>query len=212
MKKQAEIYFERKGLRIAPSYNPAFVIWLKETVPPSRRVWTQESREWWIDGEFAERVLDQLGRFFTVFETDDRSFRDKENRWDHKRARAEFDRTQQAQKEAYEGMGGKGGQDRRNTNHSKYKSYHDPYSSREKSSSYSAPPPPPRDHGGSHRRSITYDTAWGILGVVRGSDAVTIKLAWRAKAVEHHPDRNGGTEEAQERMKEINAAYDLLKR
>src|ERR1700755_1079659 len=49
-----------------------------------------------------------------------------------------------------------------------------------------------------------------ILGVGRGADDAGLKAAFRKLAMEHHPDRNGGCEEASGRFKEINEAYSIL--
>lgn len=49
-----------------------------------------------------------------------------------------------------------------------------------------------------------------ILGVERGCDAGALKSAFRKLAMEHHPDRNGGCEEAASRFKEVNEAYSVL--
>jgi molecular chaperone DnaJ len=49
-----------------------------------------------------------------------------------------------------------------------------------------------------------------ILCVDRGCDAAGLKAAFRKMAMEHHPDRNGGSEEAEGRFKEINEAYSIL--
>ncbi len=49
-----------------------------------------------------------------------------------------------------------------------------------------------------------------ILGVPRGSDDAALKAAFRKLAMEHHPDRNGGSEESAGRFKEINEAYSIL--
>lgn len=49
-----------------------------------------------------------------------------------------------------------------------------------------------------------------ILGVSRGCDDAALKAAFRKLAMEHHPDRNGGCEEASGRFKEINEAYSVL--
>jgi molecular chaperone DnaJ len=51
-----------------------------------------------------------------------------------------------------------------------------------------------------------YDT----LGVSRGCDAAALKVAFRKLAMEHHPDRNDGCEDASSRFKEINEAYSIL--
>jgi molecular chaperone DnaJ len=49
-----------------------------------------------------------------------------------------------------------------------------------------------------------------ILGVSRGCDDAGLKAAFRKLAMEHHPDRNGGCEDAAGRFKEINEAYSVL--
>lgn len=49
-----------------------------------------------------------------------------------------------------------------------------------------------------------------ILGVERGADDSALKASFRKLAMEHHPDRNGGCEEAEGRFKEINEAYSVL--
>ena len=51
---------------------------------------------------------------------------------------------------------------------------------------------------------------YDILGVQRGCDDVALKSAFRKQAMEHHPDRNGGCEDASSRFKEINEAYSIL--
>lgn len=49
-----------------------------------------------------------------------------------------------------------------------------------------------------------------ILGVTRTIDDAGLKSAFRKLAMEHHPDRNGGCENAAGRFKEINEAYSVL--
>eukprot|EP01030_Chromulinospumella_sphaerica_P017361 gene17361-17189_t len=51
---------------------------------------------------------------------------------------------------------------------------------------------------------------YDILGVTRGADDAALKSAFRKQAMEHHPDRNGGCEDASSRFKEINEAYSIL--
>ncbi|MDP1737350.1 MAG: molecular chaperone DnaJ [Caulobacter sp.] len=51
---------------------------------------------------------------------------------------------------------------------------------------------------------------YDILGVQRGADDAALKSAFRKQAMEHHPDRNGGCEDASARFKEINEAYSVL--
>ena len=45
---------------------------------------------------------------------------------------------------------------------------------------------------------------YDILGVDRGCDEAGLKAAFRKQAMEHHPDRNGGCEDAEGRFTEIN--------
>jgi molecular chaperone DnaJ len=49
-----------------------------------------------------------------------------------------------------------------------------------------------------------------VLGVDRGIDAAGLKSAYRKLAMEHHPDRNGGSEESMARFKELSEAYSVL--
>jgi molecular chaperone DnaJ len=50
-----------------------------------------------------------------------------------------------------------------------------------------------------------------ILGVPRNADGETIKKAYRRLALEHHPDRNGGSKDAEERFREATEAYEVLR-
>ena len=50
-----------------------------------------------------------------------------------------------------------------------------------------------------------------ILGVQRKATADEMKAAFRKKAKELHPDRNPGDEKADQRFRELNEAYDVLK-
>jgi molecular chaperone DnaJ len=51
---------------------------------------------------------------------------------------------------------------------------------------------------------------YDILGVERGASPDEVKTAFRRLAQRFHPDKNPGDEQAQQRFKEINAAYQLL--
>ncbi len=49
-----------------------------------------------------------------------------------------------------------------------------------------------------------------ILEVPRGADVQEIRKAYRRLAMRHHPDRNQGSREAEERFKEVTRAYEVL--
>lgn len=49
-----------------------------------------------------------------------------------------------------------------------------------------------------------------ILGVEKSADDHAIKRAYRKLAIVHHPDKNQGNKEAEERFKDISEAYDTL--
>lgn len=49
-----------------------------------------------------------------------------------------------------------------------------------------------------------------ILGVDRSADDAGLKSAYRKLAMEHHPDRNNGCQEAAARFKEVNEAFQVL--
>ncbi len=49
------------------------------------------------------------------------------------------------------------------------------------------------------------------LGVGRQASAGDIKAAFRKLAMKHHPDRNPGDKAAEQRFKELNEAYEILK-
>ena len=52
---------------------------------------------------------------------------------------------------------------------------------------------------------------YSLLGVARDAGDDQIKQAYRKLAMRYHPDRNGGSKEAEERFKEITEAYDVLR-
>ena len=50
-----------------------------------------------------------------------------------------------------------------------------------------------------------------VLGLERNADDAAIKRAYRQMAKKYHPDVNPGDKSAEEKMKEVNAAYDAIK-
>src|SRR3954452_82242 len=52
---------------------------------------------------------------------------------------------------------------------------------------------------------------YSVLGVERTASDDDIKKAYRRLAMQYHPDRNGGSKEAEEKFKEITEAYDVLR-
>ena len=49
-----------------------------------------------------------------------------------------------------------------------------------------------------------------VLGVAKTASADEIKKAYKSLAMKYHPDKNPGNAEAEEKFKQINAAYDVL--
>jgi molecular chaperone DnaJ len=50
-----------------------------------------------------------------------------------------------------------------------------------------------------------------VLGVSKNADAEALKKAYRKLAMQHHPDKNPGDKAAEQKFKELNEAYDVLK-
>ncbi|HEX4633901.1 MAG TPA: DnaJ domain-containing protein, partial [Gemmatimonadales bacterium] len=50
-----------------------------------------------------------------------------------------------------------------------------------------------------------------VLGVAMDATAEDVKRAYRKLAMEHHPDRNNGDKQAEEKFKEITEAYEVLR-
>src|SRR3954451_1176171 len=50
-----------------------------------------------------------------------------------------------------------------------------------------------------------------ILGVSKSAGAEELKRAYRKLAMQYHPDRNGGDKGAEQKFKDLNEAYDILK-
>src|SRR5215475_1408171 len=49
------------------------------------------------------------------------------------------------------------------------------------------------------------------LGVSKSANADELKRAYRKLAMQHHPDRNAGDKNAEQKFKDLNEAYDILK-
>src|SRR3974390_2691717 len=52
-----------------------------------------------------------------------------------------------------------------------------------------------------------YETLW----VAKSANADELKRAYRKVAMQYHPDRNAGDKNAEQKFKDINEAYDVLK-
>src|SRR5260370_5314795 len=49
-----------------------------------------------------------------------------------------------------------------------------------------------------------------VLSVGRGASEDELKKSYRRLAIQHHPDRNPGDKQAEEKFKELNEAYQVL--
>ena len=57
---------------------------------------------------------------------------------------------------------------------------------------------------------MDYTDYYKILGVDKKATQADIKKAYRALAVKHHPDKNPGNKESEEKFKVINEANEVL--
>jgi len=51
---------------------------------------------------------------------------------------------------------------------------------------------------------------YDVLGLKKGASPEEVKAAYRREAIKHHPDKNPGNKQAEERFKEANEAYSVL--
>ena len=61
--------------------------------------------------------------------------------------------------------------------------------------------------GGGQRGEVDNSKLYEILGVEKTASEAEIRKAFKKLAIKHHPDRGGD----QEKFKEINGAYEILK-
>lgn len=59
--------------------------------------------------------------------------------------------------------------------------------------------------------AVSYKDYYKLLGVERGAKTEDISKAYKKLARKHHPDLNPGDKQAEEKFKEINEAYEVLK-
>mgnify|MGYP000852781577 CR=1 FL=1 len=66
-------------------------------------------------------------------------------------------------------------------------------------------------YGGEQNMAVSYKDYYKLLGVERGAGAGEISKAYKKLARKYHPDLNPGDKQAEEKFKEINEAYEVLK-
>ena len=52
---------------------------------------------------------------------------------------------------------------------------------------------------------------YDVLGVSKDASESDIKKAYRKLAIKYHPDKNSGDHDAEEKFKEVSAAFEVLK-
>src|SRR6201990_1599733 len=62
----------------------------------------------------------------------------------------------------------------------------------------------------SRTANVTKVDYYEVLGVARDCKDQELKTAYRKLAMQHHPDRNPGNPEAEEKFKEASEAYQVL--
>jgi DnaJ-domain-containing protein 1 len=70
----------------------------------------------------------------------------------------------------------------------------------------------PESAAGSPRPNGPLAEAWAVLGMEPGTDPRTVKARYKTLVKELHPDRTGGDQATLERMKQVNQAYQTLKK
>ena len=67
------------------------------------------------------------------------------------------------------------------------------------------------DKGELYEMAVEYKDYYKLLGVERSAPRDDISKAYKKLARKYHPDLNPGDKNAEERFKEINEAYEVLK-
>src|SRR5580658_8082246 len=64
---------------------------------------------------------------------------------------------------------------------------------------------------GKHASIMAKQDYYEVLGVAKSAGADDLKRAYRKLAMQFHPDRNPGDKGAEQKFKDLNEAYDVLK-